>query len=197
MSTIDTQATGRAAALQAIRALGMVVFLLNASDLGDGDKLVTRLAHQVPGSAFQCTVDALKGTLDAYLGKGRDYSERVYARMLDTGESAEECMAVIAEDVAELARQLAREDAEIELERAEAARDAAARKLSRLLDAALADATYRADRTCDYCDQPATIVDLEARETLCARDARDMYSREWRNESHRKLTVRTLATIGR
>lgn len=51
--------------------------------------------------------------------------------------------------------------------------------------------------TCDYCDRPATVVDSEASEALCATDARDMYSDDWRTLNHRPMTRAGLVTIGR
>lgn len=113
MSTIDTDPRGVNAALAAAEAFVQAFRLLNMTDVpaegeptgryGQSVALTERLSVQAPGTPYQLAVDGLLGTLDALLGKGRAYSERVYEATLD-GESVAWCIEHIArEDVARAA----------------------------------------------------------------------------------------------
>jgi hypothetical protein len=109
-TAIDLEATGHEAALQAMRALWAALVMLNATDLGDrtikGDRpvgLTERLANDGPGTPYRLTKDALLGTLDVYLGKGREYSQRVYWVAVDTGEGIAWAIEKVRRDDVELA----------------------------------------------------------------------------------------------
>lgn len=122
---IELEAVGHEAALQAMRALWAALVMLNATDLDDGvikgDRpvgLTERLAVEAPGTPYALAKGALLGTLDAYLGHGREYSERVYWVAVDSGEGIVWAIRSVEEAERAAERERAAEDAADEAERA-------------------------------------------------------------------------------